>query len=238
MYLHLSTYAIRKWGLFSFLIVIFLSKAYSKEYIISYKLINFDTLDHYYFKVNNGIVFEDTLGKNKFGSFTVNIVEPCRMIFCANDDFGHIKRCFLDLKNTILVIDKNKLTVNIPNSKLNDAYNISLVIQDSFRTNIELPIEKLLPKNPNSWLADSLLNEIDSLEIELDKIIFKRLNYRSYIVLHRMCFDVLHYIKHRQMLIEDFNKLHPSLKKYKEYEEIKKLLYKVDEISPPPLFKP
>ncbi|HNF47984.1 MAG TPA: hypothetical protein PLF48_01295 [Chitinophagales bacterium] len=228
---------IQRHGLLLFFMVTFFVTTFSKEYVIHYKLLNYDTLDHFYFQVNDTIVFEDTLGVNKSGKFSVNIEEPGKMIFCANDDYRHIKRCFLDLRNASVIIEKNKLTVDIPNSKLNDAYNISLIIQDSFRTTVERPIENLLPKNPNMIISDSILSVIDSLEIELDKIIFKRLHYKSYIVLHRMCLDALHYIKHRQMLIEDFNKLHPSLKKYREYDEIKRLLYKVEDVIAPPLFK-
>jgi len=211
---------------------------FSKEYVIHYKLLNYDTLDHFFFQVNDSIVFADTLGVNKSGKFNVNIEEPCRMIFCANDDYQHIKRCFLDLRNTTVIIDNNKLTVDIPNSKLNDAYNINTLLRDSFRTNIELPVQRLLPKDPNSQLADSLLNVLDSLEVQLDKMVIERVKYKPYFVLDILVGTLTHRPNYRIEFIEIVNKLDPALMKYKKYEEIKRLLYKVDDIIAPPLFNP
>lgn len=228
---------IQRHGLLLFFIVTLFVTTFSKEYVIHYKLINYDTLDHFYFQVNDAIVFEDTLGVNISGKFSVTIEEPDKMLFCANDDYLHIKRCFLDLRNATVIVDKNKLTVDIPNSKLNDAFNINTLLRDSFRTNIELPIEKLLPKNPNTRLADSLLNVLDSLEVQLDKMVIERVSYKPYFVLDILVGSLTHKPNYRTDFIDIVNKLDPSLKKYKKYKEIKKLLYKVDEVIAPPLFK-
>lgn len=188
------------------------SELRASEILISFNLVNYDTLTHYQFQFGNEVVYADSSGVNRQATFKLDINQPDRLWFCANDDYKQIKRAFLDLKDQTLIIDKNDLTIFIPDSKMNDDYRIASSFRDSFRINVEDPIMKHSPKDPNSFQADSLDNIIDSMEIALDKLIFNRIGYSSYIVLHNLYFDVVHMIKYRRFFVEDFIKLDDNLK--------------------------